>query len=295
MPGVDLEGRLRRHVDVLAELIGERNTQHPQELDAARNYIERELKSYGYEVKHQSYEIRVREAVNLQAKIPSKSNKPVLVVGAHYDTARGTPGADDNASAVAMLLEIARHLATAKSARREVQFVFYDCEEMPHFSTGEMGSQHHAHQLRQSNVDVLGMICLESVGYYTRHIPESPDLPWPLRMLMRWLGGNHIVIVSDLSSILFGLRFVFRFLFSGTFPFLPAALPRKISVIELSDHRGYWEQGYRALMVTDTAFLRNPNYHRSTDRLDTLDFPRMSRLCKQLSITVQAIAGIKLR
>jgi hypothetical protein len=111
-------------------------------------------------------------------------------------------------------------------------------------------------------------------------------------LLNRVAGSRNVIIVSDLRSVSFGLRFVYSFLRSGWFPFLPAALPRRlVPAIELSDHRSYWDEGYPALMVTNTAFLRNPNYHQPTDRLDTLDFERMTSLCQTITGCVARLAG----
>ena len=241
----------------------------------------------GHSVVDQPFKVHNRGAVNLEVVIRGCNPKlPTLVIGAHYDSAPGTPGADDNASAVSILLEIARALAN-RQLRRTVRIVFFDCEEPPHFNFGEMGSQFHAAQLRRSGEPVLGMICLESLGYFPRSSDCAAMTPWPLRLFNRAFGQRHVVIVSDLRSAAFGLRFVSRFATSGLFRFLPAAMPVKwVPDIALSDHRGYWEQGFRALMVTDTAHLRNPNYHQPTDRLATLDVTRMTKLCRQLQRTI---------
>lgn len=287
-----LKDRLRQHVEVLAELIGERNTSRPSALDAARTYLRRELVAMGHEVIDQPFEVSDRAAMNLEVVLRgTRPLRPTLVIGAHYDSVEGTPGADDNASAVAILLEISRALAQRR-LKRMVRIVFYDCEEPPYFATGDMGSQYHAAQLRRSGEKVLGMVCLESLGYFTKGVAGSLFLPWPIRCLMKIVGQRNVVIVSNPTSIPFGWRFVWRFATSGFFPFLPAALPvRWVPDISLSDHRGYWEQGFAALMVTDTAHLRNPNYHRRSDRLETLDLQRMTRLCRQLQRTIGRLSG----
>jgi hypothetical protein len=288
----DLIARLRGHVDVLAELIGERNTSHPEALESARTYLRRELSGMGHRVSEQPFQVHNRAAVNLEVVLQgTKPTKPTLVIGAHYDSAPGTPGADDNASAVATLLEISRTLANRR-LKRTVRIVFYDCEEPPHFNFGEMGSQHHAAELRKSGEAVMGMICLESVGYFPSSSKERWDTPWPLRWANRLLGQRYIVVVSDVASLRFGWRFVWRFVTSGFFPVLPAALPvRWVPDIALSDHRGYWEQNFSALMITDTAHLRNPNYHQKSDRLATLDIPRMAKLCGQICRAVSRMVG----
>ena len=288
----ELRDRLRRHVDVLAELIGERHTGRPDNLASARCYLTGELAKMGYSPEATTFPVTGRDGVNLSVTIRSKKpRRGVLVVGAHYDTVPGTPGADDNASAVAALLEIARSLV-GKMPRRDVELIFYDCEEPPHFATGDMGSQHHAASLRRSGRRVFGMICLESIGYFVDKLPPQ-DLPWPLNKIVQRLGGRNIVIVSNLSSAWFGLRFVWSFLRSGRFPFLPAALPQRIAEIGLSDHRGYWEQGFKALMITDTAYLRNPNYHRASDKLATLNTGRMTQLTEQLIASIYQFVGVR--
>jgi hypothetical protein len=155
-----------------------------------------------------------------------------------------------------------------------------------------MGSRTHAEALRARDELVCGMIWLESLGYFPKRPNPAFPAPWPLRLLNRLLGGRNVVIVSNVRSVPFGLRFLAAFLRAGWFPFIPAAAPRKLlPVIEFSDHRCYWDAGYRALMVTNTAFLRNPHYHQRTDRLATLDLDRMTRLCRVLTRTVARLAG----
>lgn len=292
----ELRERLRRHVDILAELIGERNTAHPSGLEAAREYVCRELRGMGHGVVEQPFAVHNRSAINLEVVlVGTKPSLGTLVIGAHYDSAHGTPGADDNASAVAMLLEIARDLS-GKRVRRTTRIVFYDCEEPPHFNFGEMGSQFHAERLKRSGEKVFDMICLESVGYFTRERRVDPFLPKIVRWINRIFGQRYIAIVSDPRSIPFGWAFVWRFATSGWFwPWAPAAMPVKwVPEIELSDHRGYWEQGFRALMITDTALLRNPNYHLASDRLATLDLDRMTQLGAQVSRTVRRFCGARM-
>jgi hypothetical protein len=288
----ELEQRLRQHVNVLAEIIGERHTFRPTSLDAARIYLRRELSSFGVSVTEQHFNTSTRAGINLEVVLPGATpHKPALVIGAHYDTVIGTPGADDNASAVAILLEIVRAMSGGQP-RRTVRFVFFDCEEPPHFNVNQMGSQHHAAMCRQRGEKLTGMICLESLGYFGRPEP-AVEVPWVLRAMSRLIGGRHVVIASNLRSIPFWLKFLGTFVTSGFFPFVPAAAPKSFPLIDFSDHRGYWEQGYPAVIITDTALLRNPNYHTETDRLATLDPPRMTRLCRQLITCVRRLGGLK--
>jgi len=292
MPTGLLFDRLRRHVEILSEVIGERNTAHPGALEATRAYLKRELAEMGFEALEHPFSTLLRRALNLEVVLPgSCANASTLVVGAHYDSVTGTPGADDNASAVAILLEIVRSLSNVRT-KRTVRLVFFDCEEPPHFNMNEMGSQQHARELRVRGERLLGMICLESLGYFPHKPRKDAVVPWYFRLFNRIVGGRNVIIVSDLRTIPFGLRFVWAFLRSGFFPFVPAAAPRRLlPVIELSDHRGYWDEGYRALMVTNTAFLRNPNYHEPSDQLATLDLERMTQLCKTLARCVARLSG----
>ncbi|HRK29857.1 MAG TPA: M28 family peptidase [Tepidisphaeraceae bacterium] len=285
----DLAANLRRHIDVLAELIGERNTSRPSALELARRYLRSELTAMELVVAETPFETHVRSALNLEVVLPgSKPAKSTLVIGAHYDSAAGTPGADDNASAVATLLEIARDLSGRK-LKRKTRLVFYDCEEPPHFNLGEMGSQFHAIQMRRNGEKLLGMICLESLGYFGE-CQKFIKPPWPLRLLDSIIGPRYLIVVSNVASIPFGVRFVTKLFTSGKLPIFPAALPVKwVPDIALSDHRGYWEQGFRALMITNTAHLRNPNYHTANDRLETLNIDRLTKACRQIQTAVRRL------
>lgn len=196
---MELSETLLRHVDVLAGLIGERNTRRPSAISVAATYIRRQLIEMGYEVVEQPYAVASRAAMNLEVTLNgTRSELPELVIGAHYDSAVGTPGADDNASAVAALIEIARGLV-GYQPRRTVRLVFFDTEEMPHFMINEMGSQEHAALCRGEGRRLRGMICLESIGYFSAPEPTRGAPRWATRLL-RPFGGKHLVLVSDLRS-----------------------------------------------------------------------------------------------
>lgn len=269
---------LRRHVDRLAGLIGPRHLGQPRSLEAAATLIERELGAAGYQVQRQPYQVGEGEVCNLVAELPGSDRADqIVVLGAHYDTIPETPGADDNASAVAVLLEVAKLLRKTKP-RRTVRFVAFTLEEPPHFYTGEMGSQVYARQCRERAEKIVGMLCLEMVGYFTTE-PGSQRVPDEIpRILHRFFPrrGNFLASVANFRStrLLWGFRRGFKR--AVRFPLFSIALPDAVSAARLSDNSSFWDQGYPALMLTDTAFLRNPHYHQSTDIPETLDYSAMA-------------------
>jgi Zn-dependent M28 family amino/carboxypeptidase len=275
-----LTDRLRAHVDVLAGLIGPRHLGKPKALDAAATYIERQFAEIGDSMTRQSYPVGNAEVANLVVERQG-SHLPdqVVVVGAHYDTIPTTPGADDNASAVAMLIEVARLLA-GNPMRRTLRFVSFPCEEQPHFYSNTMGSQQYARGCRARGDWVVGMICLEMVGYYST-APGSQRIPPGIPRWLRWAfprRGNFLAAVGNLRSM--KLVWSFRRGFKRTsspLPLFSIALPELIHEIRLSDNSSFWDQGYPALMITDTSFLRNPHYHEPTDTPETLDYPRLAQ------------------
>jgi hypothetical protein len=280
-----LRSRLRRVVNVLAGLIGERNSQVLRGIEDARAFLHHELAAIGVAAIEQRFPTSSREGANIEVVFAgTDASRPTLMIGAHYDSAPGTPGADDNASAVAILLEVVRGLAErgaqGASHRHTVRCIFYDCEEPPHFLLDEMGSACHAAACRQRGDRLLGMICLESLGYFVKRPQPSPYArPW-MNRVARILGGRNIVLASTGGSLTFGWRVLAAMWRSGWFPIIPIAAPRRLNVINLSDHRSYWDEGYPAVMLTNTALLRNPNYHEASDLPETLDYERMSRLAR---------------
>jgi len=275
-----LVARLRGHVDGLAGRIGPRHLGRPSAVAATLALVERELADAAdLAVAPEAYDAGGIEAVNLVAEIPGRDRPgEIVLLGAHYDTVETTPGADDNASAVAMLLECARLLRDC-SPRRTIRFVAFACEEPPHFNDGTMGSRHHARQARSRDERITAMICLEMVGYYatepgSQHVPE--DLPAPLRRIAP-TRGDFLAAVTNLASARLGLGFRRGFKRAAPdFPLFSAALPESFHLIRLSDNSSFWDRRYPALMLTDTSFLRNPHYHLPSDEPDTLDYQRMA-------------------
>jgi Zn-dependent M28 family amino/carboxypeptidase len=276
-----IESNLRLHVDRLAGLIGPRFLQKPKTIQATIGYIEGQWVGMGYTCSRESYDALGYQASNLIVEQSGKQRADeIVLLGAHYDTVFSTPGADDNASAVAVLLEASRLLCEQQN-KRTIRFVAFACEEPPYFNVGAMGSQYHARQARLRGDRIRGMLCLEMVGYYSS-ANNSQSLP---PQIPRWMRrffpnkGDFLAAVGNLPSWKLCWRFRRGFKRGArSMPLFSVCLPETIHEIRLSDNSSFWDQGYPALMLTDTSFLRNPNYHEATDTPDTLDYQRMTEV-----------------
>lgn len=282
--------RLQDHVRMLTQTIGERSVLVPDNLEKTRAYIENFYHEIGLPVRSEPYSYRNFTVSNVVAQITfTEHPTKYYIVGAHYDSVAGTVGADDNASAVAVQLEIARQLKKLKDLQEldlAVKCVSFPLEEPPAFGTRHMGSSVYAANARKTNEPIDGMICLEMVGY-SCHEPGCQDYPFPLMFFDYPKQGDFIGIVGNLKSK--GLTHDLFKAFNGN-PDLPVV---KLTVplggyllpsVRLSDHSSFWHRGYKAVMVTDTAFFRNPHYHRTSDTMEKLDFEFMAQLVKSLLI-----------
>jgi Zn-dependent M28 family amino/carboxypeptidase len=291
----DLARRLHRHVDMLAGVIGERNVPNRYgALEASARYIEDTLKSFGYAPAAQEFSAYGKPVRNIQAEIRGRKHpERIWIIGAHYDSIDGSPAADDNASAVAGVLEVARLLAGA-TCRDTVRFVTFVNEEPPFYKGPDMGSTVYAKRCRERNEDVRGMINLEMIGYY-RDERGTQEYPLPLgRRPWSWLlpsRGNFIAFVGNVPSFWLAWRCRRLFRRHVRFPALWVAAPKRIDGTGMSDHWSFWQQDYPAVMVTDTAFFRNPHYHKPSDKPDTLDYPRMSKVTAGLTDMLRKLAG----
>jgi hypothetical protein len=286
----ELRQRLERHVRELAGRIGERNSVHYGALEQAAAYIERELASLGYTVVSQRWtSADGQEFRNLEVTLPGRE-KPaeVVVVGAHYDSNRGTPGADDNASGVAAILELARLLRDQGHART-IRFVAFTNEELPFFGTADQGARRYVAALKQRGDDVRSMLSVETIGYYSTG-PKTQLYPKPLN----WFypdTGNFIGFVGNLSSRPLVHEAIAAFRRHTPFPSHGAAAPESIPGVGWSDHEAFWAAGFQAVMITDTAPFRNPYYHTRGDTPDRIDYERMTRVVDGLAAVVTRLAG----
>ncbi len=275
-----IEQQLLLHVDRLAGLIGPRTLAKPKTIQATLGYIRGQWESMGYEVAEEAFDALGTQATNLVVnKVGIRAPDQTILLGAHYDTVPSTPGADDNASAVAVLLEVSR-LLKAHTGGRTTRYVAFACEEPPYFHLDSMGSGYHARQSALRGDKILGMLCLEMVGYFRDEV-GSQKVPVSIpRFLHRFFPrrGNFLAAVGNMRSWKLACGFRRGFKRATRLPLFSICLPEKINEIRLSDNSSFWDYGFPALMLTDTSFLRNPNYHLASDTPDTLDYRRMTEV-----------------
>ena len=275
-----IESNLRLHVDRVAGLIGPRTLRRPSSIEATIGYLKGEWGGMGQIVHDETYDALGDEATNLIVeKSGTKRAGEIVLLGAHYDTTSSTPGADDNASAVAVLLEVSR-LLKGHRGKRTARYVAFACEEAPYFNLDSMGSQHHARRARERGDRLVGMLCLEMVGYFRDSVGSQRSPPTIPRFLHRYFPkrGNFLAAVGNPPSWKLAWSFRRGFKRGTRMPLFSILLPEKVHEIRMSDNSSFWDQGYRALMLTDTSFLRNPNYHLESDTPDSLDYARMTEV-----------------
>lgn len=267
--------RLEEIIRTLAEDLTPRDADHPARLPPVADYIEAQLAPHASRLKDQCYSVAGATVRNVIAGFGPETGARI-VIGAHYDTAGPYPGADDNASGVAGLIELARLLDGASLAC-PVELVSYPLEEPPYFSTPNMGSAVHARALKEQGAPVRAMLSLEMIGYFT---DEPGSQSFPLSVLRPFYPsvGNFIAVVGRWG---WGQRRLVRTVRDGmrqgtSLPFRSINALKLMPGVAFPDHLNYWQAGYDAVMITDTAFYRNPHYHGPTDTPETLDFERMA-------------------
>ena len=284
-----LHDHLKRHVTALAGRIGERNVWRPEAMAAAAAYIRKTLEDAGYVVNVQPFNSRGVTVSNIEAVLPGHgAADEIIVVGAHYDSVADCPGADDNASGVAAVLELARMLA-GTTLSRSVRFVAFANEEAPFFYGDEMGSNLYAARAQAQGEHIEAMLSLETLGYFTDQ-PGSQQYPFPFSYLYPDT-GNFIGFVGNLSSRSLVRKVVGAFRVSTAFPSEGVAAPSGIEGIHWSDHWSFWQAGYPAIMVTDTAPFRYPSYHTANDTPAQLDYTGLARVTGGLAEVVGVLAS----
>ncbi len=280
--------RLQETIRYLSVEIGPRSYNDHEKLYRVAEYISSRFKEYGCHVNEQSFVFRGNTYRNIIGSISGANKKEeIVVLGAHYDTVANSPGADDNASAVAGLLEIARLISKSRVASA-IQFVAFALEEPPVYRTKNMGSYHYAQMLKKNRQKILGMICLEMIGYFVDS-PGSQEFPLPFMKRKFSTKGDFIAAVGNLRSRKFTEKVKKGFKEGTNIPiFSYNALPIVIG-IDFSDHWSFYKFGYRAVMITDTAFYRNPYYHTESDTYDTLDYERMAKVVHGVKAAVERL------
>jgi Zn-dependent M28 family amino/carboxypeptidase len=280
--------RLRHHVSILAGAIGERNVFRPAALHAAADYIRGEWQAQGYPVTSHRYEVAGVPSENLEVTVKGTAKADeILLIGSHYDSVQGSPGANDNASGVAALLEVSRDFVRFKPART-VRFVAFVNEEPPFFASGQMGSMVYAKAARARGDDIHLMVSLEMLGFYSDR-PGSQRYP-PLLGFFYPNRGNYIAFVSNLNSRKRLQEIVQAFRAHSDFPAESLAAFEAVPGVGWSDQLSFWRHEYQAIMVTDTAFYRYAHYHTAFDTPDKLLYPSMARVVEGLRQTVAALS-----
>jgi hypothetical protein len=276
----ELAKRLESDVSVLAGDIGERNLFRHQSLERTARHVAASFEASGHRIAFQDFVVRGITVRNVEGLIPGREPEAgIVVIGAHYDSVRGSPGANDNASGVAALLELGRMLRE-RSFRRGLRLVAFVNEEEPFSYTESMGSVRYARHLVEQNLRVAAMVSLETIGYYTDD-PGTQRYPFPLSYFYPDK-GNFIGFVGNPASRALVRTMVRTFRESARFPSEGLAAPERIPGVGWSDHWAFWQQGVPAVMVTDTALYRYREYHTSADRPRIVAYDRLARVVEGL-------------
>ncbi len=281
--------RLRDDVISLCDAFPHRSVFDPVTYNASADFLRAQLADTGLDVHTEPVPGPIQDSRNISVEIRgTTAPEQVIIVGAHYDTEENTPGADDNASGVAAVLELARRLKDA-TPDRTIRLILFANEEALHFGTPAMGSFLHARDAKARGEDVRAMISVEMIGYFD-DTPGSQQYPKPLSLLYPDT-GDFIAVVGNLSSTTLTRRAARVMRDANTVPVYGAALPASVPGIAWSDHSSFWRHDYPAIMLTDTSFFRNPHYHTPRDTPDTLDYDRMARVLDAVEALVRDLAS----
>jgi Zn-dependent M28 family amino/carboxypeptidase len=273
----EVEANLRQHIQILAGEIGERNLWQYKALQAGKDYIKKSFEAIpGYTVSEHSYQLNGLTSTNIIAeKLGASAPDKIIIIGAHYDSVVGSPGADDNASGVAGILEMAR-LMSSQSFPYTIRFVAFTNEEPPFFLSSKMGSYQYAKTIKSKKENVIAMFSIESIGYYD-DAKNSQRYPFPFGFFYPDQ-GNFIGFVGNVSSRQLVHHTIQAFRENVKFPSEGYAGPAIVPGVNWSDQWSFWRFGYKAIMITDSALYRNPNYHTAFDKPETVDYQRAARV-----------------
>jgi hypothetical protein len=283
--------RLKEHVKVLSTEMVPRSYRYPENLARCADYIRGHLLKAGAAVSAQKYAAGRQDYVNIIGRF-GPATGPCVVVGAHYDACEEFPGADDNASGIAGLIELAYLLGQQPPPAIGVELVAYCTEEPPFFDTPAMGSYQHAQSLRTNGVEVVGMLALEMIGYFNEKF-GSQTYPVGVLYAIYPSAGNYIVVIGNTQQRRLIARVKGAMKGATDLPVWSASIPSRVPGVDFSDHRCYWAFGYPAVMITDTAFYRNRLYHTGGDTWERLDYERMAKVVMGAYEAVRALSSGK--
>lgn len=266
---------IKKHLVAITQTNSARNHLNIETLDKTAQYIFEQFSIYADTTYFQEYQVNGNTYKNVVC-VFDRENVETIVIGAHYDVCGNQEGADDNASGTVGLIELARLLSTQDQKHR-IEIVAYTLEEPPYFRSDYMGSAIHAQSLKSKGTDVYGMVCLEMIGYYDDR-KNTQDYPLGILKLFYGSKGNYITLVNKFGKGTFARKFNKRFKRQDLIRTKKFSGPKKLQGIDFSDHLNYWKLGYSALIITDTSFYRNKNYHEDGDRLETLNIQKMAEV-----------------
>lgn len=297
---IGLRSELTADVQELAGKIGERNMHRYPRLLAAADFVENSFSRAGLHARRDTYELGGRACHNIEAEIRG-ARPQILLIGAHYDSVFGSPGANDNGSGVAALLALARRFAVGTSSAKAtaaagstlatLRFVAFVNEEPPYFQTADMGSFVYASRCKARGDQISAMISLETIGYFS-DMPHSQTYPAPGLGVFYPKTANFIGFVGNIPSRAWLWRAMSIFRAQAKLPSEGAALPAFIPGVAWSDQWSFWHHGYRGIMITDTALFRYPHYHAATDTPDKLDYDRFALVVSGVEKIIEELAGL---
>ncbi len=277
---------IKSHLTAITKTLHFRNYKNIAQLNKTAEYISTVFQQYSDSIRIQEYAVNGQIYKNVICSFGTE-NKKRIIIGAHYDVCGDQEGADDNASGIAGLLELCRLLQGQKLKQR-VDLVAYTLEEPPYFRTEYMGSYVHAKALADNKTEVYGMISLEMIGYFK---DEKKSQSYPVGLLSLFYGnkGNYITLVKKLGAGQFARSFCRKYKSAKSIRTKTFTAPPSLPGIDFSDHLNYWKFGFSALMITDTSFFRNKNYHEPTDTILTLDIKRMAQVIDGIFNTIMTL------
>jgi hypothetical protein len=286
---LSIRDELKNDIEKLAGQIGDRNIWKDHSLNESADFLEKSLSQAGYEVRRQSYEVEHQDCFNIEVQlVGTKYPEQIVIVGAHYDSVFGCPGANDNGSAVAATLALARFFANKKTART-LRFVLFVNEEPPFFQTANMGSLVYAERCKEQKESITAMLAFDTIGCYYDE-PHSQKYPFPFNLIYPST-GDFIGFISNPASRNLLHQVILSFRKNCRFPSQGGAIPEFVPGIGWSDQWSFWQQGYPAVMVTDTALFRYPFYHSPEDTPDKIDYDRLAMVVSGLQAVISELVG----